>query len=88
MTSGQLLKTIREEMGFSQIDMAEILEVSQSWISRVEKHDKFDLDSRIIAKLTKTVQILSHAELINEFIWNGSRFKAQAKVRTTEESDH
>lgn len=87
MTCGELFKTIRQEMGLTQSDMAGILEVSQSWVSKTEKGD-FHPDTKHLQTLANTVQILGHAELINEYIWTGSRFKALAKTRLSEDSAH
>jgi transcriptional regulator with XRE-family HTH domain len=68
MTAGQLFKTIRKEMGLSQIEMSEILGPSQSWLSKIEA-DMLLPDVGHLRTLAKTVQIRAHMHMIDEFIW-------------------
>lgn len=56
MTFGQKIKNRREELGYTQVELAQKMQTSQPYISRLEKGD-FNPSKQMIIKMATALNI-------------------------------
>jgi len=57
MTLGQAIRSIRQEGGLSQKDLAEAAGIDQSYLSMIESDQRRNPGTRIIARLAQALQV-------------------------------
>ena len=57
MTLGQAIRTIREQVGLSQKDLADAVGIDQSYMSMIESGQRSNPGTRIMARLSQALQV-------------------------------
>ena len=54
---GRVLRTLREEKGLTQVDLAEKVKVGQSYIAMLESGDKVNPSLDVLQRLAKALKV-------------------------------
>lgn len=65
MTLGQKVKKCREELGYTQVELAKRTQTSQSYISRLEKDD-FNPSTQMVVSIAVTLGVSTDYLLIED----------------------
>ena len=65
MTLGQKVKKCREELGYTQVELAKRTQTSQSYISRLEKDD-FNPSTQMVVSIAVTLGVSTDYLLIGD----------------------
>jgi transcriptional regulator with XRE-family HTH domain len=57
MTLGQAIRTVRQQVGLSQKEVAEAAGIDQSYLSMIESDQRSNPGTRIIARLAQVLQV-------------------------------